>query len=226
MSPLILTNILQALWAVSDKGGSGGDRVQSPAGRPTQGSKLKGDEEGIEKKGGMVEYDSDSSKVGKCSSSKSQCRSVPCHFTNPLATPQGLATVGVSGVSNDDSNLFVMLKKEHNLAKAVKSDDAKVDVHSWDYRVCRSEPTGEQVKAINKLRQFGLRRYRIGMWREVRGYMTRKYGAMDHSGLRNSGRINTREEWLETHRKWRLGNAKGWLERAWTNMERVREGNT
>jgi hypothetical protein len=64
------------------------------------------------------------------------------------------------------------------------------------------------------------------MWREVRGYMTRKYGAMDNSGLRNAGRINTREEWLETHRKWRLGNAKGWLERAWTNMERVREGKT
>ena len=107
----------------------------------------------------MVEYDSDRSEVGKCSSSKSQCRSVPRHFTNPLATPQGLATVGVSGVSNNDSNLFVMLKKEHNLAKAVKSDDAEVDVHSWDYRVCRSEPTGEQVKALNKLRKFGLRRY-------------------------------------------------------------------
>jgi hypothetical protein len=49
MSPLILPNILRALWAVSEKGGSGGDRVRSPAGRPTQGSKLKGDEEGIEK---------------------------------------------------------------------------------------------------------------------------------------------------------------------------------
>ena len=59
--------------------------------------------------------------------------------------------------------------------------------------MCRGEPTGEQMKALNKLREFGLRRYRIGMWRDVRGYMTGKYGAMDHSGLRNAGRIRTRE---------------------------------
>jgi hypothetical protein len=134
--------------------------------------------------------------------------------------------VGVPGVSNNDSNLFVMLKKEHNLAKSVKSDDAKVDVHSWDCRVCISEPTREQGKALNKLREFGLRRYQIGMWRDIRGYMTRKYRAMDHSGLRNAGRISTREEWLETHLKWRVENARGWLERAWTNMERVIEGKT
>ena len=56
--------------------------------------------------------------------------------------------------------------------------------------------------------------------------MTGKYGAMDHSALRNTGRIRTREEWLEAHMKWRLMNAKGWLERAWTNTEQVREGKT
>jgi hypothetical protein len=222
---LILTKILGALWAVRDRGGSVGDKIRLPAVRPTQGSKLKRDEEGMEEEGGMVEYNIGRSEVGKCPSSPSlQCRSGPCYSTNPLATPQGLATVGVLGVSNDESNLFVKLKKEHNLAKAVKLDDAKVDIHSWGCRVCRGEPTGEQVRALNKLRKFSLRRYRIGMWRDVRGYMTGKYEAMDHSVLRNTGRIRTREEWIEARMKWRLMNAKGWLEQAWTNTERVREG--
>ena len=56
--------------------------------------------------------------------------------------------------------------------------------------------------------------------------MTGKYGAMDHSSLRNTGRIMTREEWQEAHMTCRFMNVKGWLERAWTNMERVREGKT
>ena len=56
--------------------------------------------------------------------------------------------------------------------------------------------------------------------------MAGKYGAMDHSGLMNTGRNRTREEWREAHVEWRLMNAKGWLEQAWTNMERVREGKT
>ena len=113
----------------------------------------------MEEEGGMVEYDIVRSEVGKCPSSPLQCRSGPRHSTNPLATPQGLATVGVLGVSNNESNLFIKLKKEHNLAWAVKSDDAEVDIHSWDCRVCRGEPTGEKVRALNKLRKFGLRRY-------------------------------------------------------------------
>ena len=148
----------------------------------------------MQEKGEMAECNIGRSEAGECPFSSLQCRSNPHHFTNLLATLQGLATVGVLGVSNDESNLFVKLKKEHNLAKAVKSDDAKVDVHSWDCRVCRSEPIGEQVKALNKLREFGLQRYQIGMWRDVRGYMTGKYRTINHSELRNAGRNRTREE--------------------------------
>jgi hypothetical protein len=39
-----------------------------------------------------------------------------------------------------DSTLFDKLKKDHNLAKAIKSDDAKVPVHLWDTAVCGEEP--------------------------------------------------------------------------------------
>jgi hypothetical protein len=61
----------------------------------------------------MAECDIGKSEAGECPFSSSQCRSDPRHFSDPLATPQGLATVGVSGGSNDESNLFVKLKKEH-----------------------------------------------------------------------------------------------------------------
>ena len=105
-------------------------------------------------------------------------------------------------------------------------DDAEVDVYSWDRRVCRGEPTEEQVKALVKLREFGLRTYQKGMWREVRGYMAGKYGTMEHSSLTSTVRSRTREEWQEAHMVWRLTNASGWLVRAWKDKERVREGKT
>ena len=62
---------------------------------------------------GHTKWDIGKYEAGECPFSSSQCRSDPRHFADPLATLQGLATVGVAGVSNDESNLFVKLKKEH-----------------------------------------------------------------------------------------------------------------
>ncbi len=36
--------------------------------------------------------------------------------------------------------LLDKVKKEHDLAKAVKADDAQVPVYLWDKAVCRKEP--------------------------------------------------------------------------------------
>ena len=83
----------------------------------------------------------------------------PSSLCRPACYAAMCSNGGVSGVSHDKSNIFVKLKKEHNIAKAVKSDDAQVFVRSWDYRVCRGEPTGEQVKALGKLRELEFQRY-------------------------------------------------------------------
>ena len=62
---------------------------------------------------GHTKWDIGRYEAGECPFSSLQRRSNPCHFADLLATPQGLAMVGVAGVSNDESNLFVKLKKEH-----------------------------------------------------------------------------------------------------------------
>jgi hypothetical protein len=68
----------------------------------------------------------------------SKCRSDQAHLSDSSADISFPATVGVQEVSGADDNmsLFVCLKKEHDLAKAVKSDDAEVPVFLWDNAVC------------------------------------------------------------------------------------------
>ncbi len=51
------------------------------------------------------------------------------------------------------------LKDRHDIAKAVKADDAKVPVELWDKAVCRQPPTVEQLRALLILRGFMLRLY-------------------------------------------------------------------
>ena len=63
-------------------------------------------------------------------------------------------------VLNQDQELFKAIKKAHDLAKAVKSDDAEVPKHLWDVAVCRGPPSLEQAKALSTLRVFMLRIYR------------------------------------------------------------------
>jgi hypothetical protein len=47
--------------------------------------------------------------------------------------------------------MFEKLKKEHDLAKAVKADDAKVPVYLWDEAVCREKPLERKAKALTIL---------------------------------------------------------------------------
>ncbi len=43
--------------------------------------------------------------------------------------------------SPSEWELFAKLKQEHDLAKAVKLDDAEVPVDLWDQAVCRAPPS-------------------------------------------------------------------------------------
>ena len=88
----------------------------------------------------------------------------------------------------------------------------------------RADPAEEQVKALVKLREFGLRVYRRRLWREIREYVSKKFGAMEHSRLMSEGRTRSREEWQEVHKQCRTNNTKGWLEQAWGVREQVRKG--
>ena len=43
------------------------------------------------------------------------------------------------------------MKKEHDLAKAVKSDDAEVPTHLWNDKVCRGPATLHQAASLDIL---------------------------------------------------------------------------
>ncbi len=51
------------------------------------------------------------------------------------------------------------VKKEHDLAKVVKANDAQVPVYLWDKAVCRREPSDEESNALPILCSFFLRLY-------------------------------------------------------------------
>ena len=56
------------------------------------------------------------------------------------------------------------VKLQHDLAKAVKSDDAEVPVHLWNAKICRGPVSAEQAKSLDVLRSFLLRIYRKRLW--------------------------------------------------------------
>jgi hypothetical protein len=55
--------------------------------------------------------------------------------------------------------LFAKLKQEHNLAKAIKSDNTEVHVDLWDLAVCKGSPLDDKRKALATICRYMLRRY-------------------------------------------------------------------
>jgi hypothetical protein len=72
--------------------------------------------------------------------------------------------------------LLKRVKEEHDVAKAVKSDDAEVPVHLWDCAVFGREPSEEEGKALALLRQRLMVVYQYWLWREIRHHMEEAYG--------------------------------------------------
>ncbi len=58
--------------------------------------------------------------------------------------------------------LFNKLKEEHDIAKAVKSDNAKVPVHLWDEGAVGREPTEKEKEVLTTMQLFWLRIYKEG----------------------------------------------------------------
>ena len=68
------------------------------------------------------------------------------------------------------------IKEEHDLAKAVKSDDAPVPMHVWDRKVFHGPPTPLQAKALTVAREGLLRHYRRHLLRDVRVFLQKAHG--------------------------------------------------
>jgi hypothetical protein len=63
------------------------------------------------------------------------------------------------------------IKEEHDLAKAVKSDDAPVPMYVWDRKVFHGPPTPIQAKALAVAREGLLWHYRQRLLRDVRVFL-------------------------------------------------------
>ncbi len=68
------------------------------------------------------------------------------------------------------------MKREHDLAKAVKSDDAEVPVHIWNNAICRGPPSEKERHAIKALQSFFLKIYRRQLVKDVVGFLRELYG--------------------------------------------------
>jgi hypothetical protein len=115
----------------------------------------------------------------KCRGDKLNGPDASLDMTEPLR-PAIQATVVPMLVSTSLPEVHEMMlgkvKKEHDLAKAVKADDAQVLVYLWDKAVCRRGPLDGESKALSILRSFFLRLYQWHLWREMRDYMVNKFG--------------------------------------------------
>ena len=68
------------------------------------------------------------------------------------------------------------MKREHDLAKAVKSDDAEVPVHLWDSKVCRGPATLRQAASLQTLREAFLRVYSKRLRRDCQRLLRKTHG--------------------------------------------------
>jgi hypothetical protein len=73
--------------------------------------------------------------------------------------------------------LFAKLKMEHNLAKAVKSDDAEVPIYLWDQAVWKGPPSEAKKAALVTLRWCMLGGYQQRLWLDARKYLRECHGA-------------------------------------------------
>jgi hypothetical protein len=115
----------------------------------------------------------------KCRGDKLNCPDASLDMTEPLR-PAVQATVILTLVSTSPpevhKTMLDKVKKEHDLGKAVKADDAQVLVYLWIEVMCRREPSDGESKALSILCSFFLRLDRWRLWREMRDYMVNKFG--------------------------------------------------
>lgn len=75
-----------------------------------------------------------------------------------------------------------MIRAQHDLAKAVKADDAAVPVFLWDERIMRRTMSAVERTAITTLRQFALQVYRHRLLQDCGAYLMALHGSVWLSG--------------------------------------------
>jgi hypothetical protein len=208
ISPLIVMSILRSMWVGGNGGGRGDDSERQEDISPVpidllamevdgrrevldrsvpKEVKIDGIKNGLAK--GMVTL---KSNTLKCRGSLGTQGSKSLDCVGPQgSTVQATIAMVPDPISSDNGNnaLFNGLKKEHDLAKAVKRDNAEVLGHLWDAAVwvkapnwmCKQEgnpPDPPEVfkQAMTGFCQLCMRLYRRRLWKEIYHRLLKKYG--------------------------------------------------
>jgi hypothetical protein len=88
-----------------------------------------------------------------------------------------------------EDDLQRIIKEQHDLAKAVKADDAVVPVHLWDVRILRRAASSQEAGALERIRQFGMRVYRRRLLTDCVKYLDGTHGNEWRNGRTRSLKV-------------------------------------
>jgi hypothetical protein len=85
----------------------------------------------------------------------------------PTATQDAMLSLEEQDKLNADEEWLEWIKREQDLAKAVKSDNAEVPIHIWDEAIFRGEASEEMQESTRVLRMWCVRVYRRCLLRDI-----------------------------------------------------------
>jgi hypothetical protein len=188
MSSIVVSAIFEIIWSSK----SGGLKVAAEAvehsiarALPNEMKDKEGGEELTEHRGSENHQQKANDRTNQAPNLK--CKDSPSVVDLPSGTA-GLrlsATLAASHteevaeeVESVHKSRLDRIKREPDLAKAVKSDNAEVPVHIWDEAICGAKTPQELRRALEVLRAFMLRVYRRRLLKDVLGILGMKYGGM------------------------------------------------
>jgi hypothetical protein len=74
------------------------------------------------------------------------------------------------------TDLCHSIKQEHDMAKAMKANDAAVPVHLWDEAIFRGLPSPVEKKVLMTLQDYFLGKYQLHLWRDARRFLHLTHG--------------------------------------------------
>jgi hypothetical protein len=99
-----------------------------------------------------------------------------------FGSQQEISKVSVAGRTAHDYKAVTLLdpcdsiKQAHDMAKAVKANDATVPVHLWDKAIFRGLLSLVEKKVLMTLRDCVLRKYWLQLWRDVGRFLRPTHG--------------------------------------------------
>ena len=109
-------------------------------------------------------------------------------------------------VDEEDQARLSIIKAQHDLAKAVKADDAEVPVYLWNDRICRGEASENEARSLEILRTWFTQIYRCRLCRDCIRYLVKKHGGgwsrqakaeVDRAAMREILWRAANNEWFE-----------------------------